>query len=129
MKNRRNHNNHYSKNYQNSQERSQQLNLFTLVPEQTEREDPRPYPLQIKSIPDRERVKPQWNCQVAHYESDLTIPGQFTIDEAPEILEITRYWDFTIDKDRIPRCRNHLLSLLEKICKDRSSSNKQEVAA
>ena len=108
-------------NYQNLQRslqfKPQQLSLFAIAPE-------------------RERVKPQWNCRQVHYESGLKLGGQFTYDEAKEILEITRYWSFTVDKDRIPRCRNQLLSLVERVSSDceasrrhRSSSKKQEVAA
>lgn len=120
----------YSTNNHNFQQRSpqqkpQQLNLFEVVPE---REDPPPYPLQIVAVPDRERVRPSWNCRLIHYESNLRLGGQFTYDEAKEILETTRYWDFTVDKDRIPRCRNQLLSLAERVCSDRQSSNR-EVAA
>ena len=120
----------YSTNNHNYQQRSpqqkpQQLSLFAIAPE---REDPPPYPLQIVAVPDRERVRPSWNCRLIHYESNLRLGGQFTYDEAKEILETTRYWDFTVDKDRIPRCRNQLLSLAERVCSDRQSSNR-EVAA
>ena len=115
------------------QPKPQQLSLFAITPE---REDPPPYPLQIVSVPDRERVRTEWCCRLVHYESNLRLGGQFTYDEAKEILETTRYWDFTQVKDRIPRCRNQLLSLLEQVCSDceasrrhRPSSKKQEVAA
>ena len=111
---------------QSPQQKPQQLNLFEIVPE---REDPPPYPLEIVSVRDRERVRPIWNCRLVHYESGLKLGGQFTYDEAKQILGTTRYWDFTLDKNRIPRCRNQLLSLLERVCSDRSFSKKQEVAA
>jgi hypothetical protein len=75
-----------------------------------------PYPLQIKAIPDNQRVTPDKFCKLVHYESGLNIPGQFTYDEAKEILETTRYWDFSLDRDRIPRCVERLRSLLENIC-------------
>ena len=105
----------------------QQLSLFSVVPE---REDPPPYPLQIVSIPDRERVRPIWNCRLVHYESGLKLGGQFSYGEAKQILETTRFWDFTLLKDRMPRCRNQLLCLLERVCSDRQPSDKsREVAA
>ena len=69
------------------QQSSQQLSLFEIP---SEREDPPPYPLQIVSIPHRERIKPQWNCRLVHYGSGLRLGGQFTYDEAQEILETTR---------------------------------------
>ena len=103
-----------------------QLSLFKVI---TKREDPPPYPLQIVSIPDRERVRPQWNCLLVHYESGLKLGGQFTYDEAKKILQTTRYWDFTLIEDRMPRCRHQLLSLLERICRDRQSYKDREVAA
>ena len=123
--------NNYSTNNHNLQQRSlqqklQQLSLFDLV---SERQDPPPFPLQIEAIPDRDRLKPEWSCRLIHYKSGLKLSGQFTHDEAREILKTTRYWNFTVDKDRIPRCRSQLLCLLERICSDRPSSKKQEVAA
>ena len=112
---------------QSPQPKPQQLNLFAPVSEQ---EDPPAFPLQIEAIPDRDRLKPEWGCRLIHYESGLKLSGQFTHDEAREILQTTRFWDFTLVKDRIPRCRNQLLSLLERICSsDRATSKKQEVAA
>jgi hypothetical protein len=108
------------------QQKPQQLNLLTLIAKQ---EDPPAYPLQITSVPHEDRLKSDWCCKLIHYESDLKLGGQFTYDEAQEILETTKYWDFTLIKDRIPRCRSRLLLLLERVCSDRSSSNKQEVTA
>ena len=110
---------------QSLQQKLQQLSLFDPV---SERENPPPFPLQIEAIPDRDRLKPEWSCRLVHYESGLKLSGQFTHDEAREILQTTRYWNFALVKDRMPKCRGRLLSLLEKIC-NRPSSKKQEVAA
>ena len=93
---------------------TQQLPLFVGLP--TEEVDLPPYPLQIKAIPYEKRVNPNRYCKLVHYESRLNIPGQFSHDEAKEILETTRYWDFGLDKDRIPRCVERLRSLLKNIC-------------
>ncbi|HEY9772143.1 MAG TPA: hypothetical protein V6C71_27165 [Coleofasciculaceae cyanobacterium] len=108
----------YSTSYQNCQP-----SLFPL------QEDPPPFPIQIASISHQQRLKADWGCKLVHYESGLKLPGQFTYDEAKEILEITRYWDFTLDSKRIPKCRDRLLVLLEKVCRDRVSSKSEEVAA
>ena len=81
-----------------------------------EKKDPPPYPLQIKAIPVRERIIPDRYCKLVHLESGLSIPGQFTYPEASEILKITRYWDFSLDQNRIPRCVERLRSLLENVC-------------
>ena len=77
--------------------------------------------------PYKERVNRDRNCQLVHGDSGLKVPGQFTDDEAQEILETTRYWDFTLDKERVPRCRERLRLLLEQICARPSDS--REVSA
>ncbi|MEN9567115.1 MAG: hypothetical protein RLZZ69_2311 [Cyanobacteriota bacterium] len=93
---------------------TKQLSLFVDPP--TFKSDLPPYPLQIKAISYDSRVKPNNYCKLVHYESGLNIPGQFTYDEAKEILLTTRYWDWELDRDRIPRCVERLLPLLENIC-------------
>ena len=108
----------YVDNY-TTNDQNYQLSLFPL------QEDPPPYPLQITSVLHGDRLKFDWCCKLIHYGSDLKLGGQFTYDEAKEILETTRYWNFTVDKDRIPRCRNQLLSLVERVCSDRRSSNRE----
>lgn len=75
-----------------------------------------PYPLQIISIPRDERINPDFICGLIHYESGLKIPGQFTYEEAQEILKTTRHWDFSFDRDKIPKCKERLLGLLEGVC-------------
>lgn len=75
-----------------------------------------PYPLQIISIPRDERINPDFICGLIHYESGLKIPGQFTYEEAQEILKTTRHWDFSLDRDKIPKCKERLLGLLEGVC-------------
>ena len=99
-----------------SQIQRQQRSLFT------PQEDLPPYPLQIVAIPERERLKPDWFCGLIHYGSSLKLGGQFTHEEAKEILETTRCWDFTLDKNRTPKCADKLLALAEKICARSSSS-------
>ncbi len=89
---------------------TKQLSLFT------EEIDPPAYPLQPIAISYENRVNPNNYCKLVHLRSRLNIPGQFTYDEAKEILLTTRYWDFSLDRDRIPRCVERLLPLLENIC-------------
>lgn len=91
-----------------------QLSLFGSPP--TEEVDPPPDRLQPIAIPPQNRVNPNNLAQLVHYESGLNIPGQFTYDEAKEILVPSRYWDFSLLRDRIPRCVERLRSLLENIC-------------
>ena len=94
---------------------TQQLPLFVGLP--TEEVDLPPYPLQIKAIPYEKRVNPNRYCKLVHYESRLNIPGQFSHDEAKEILETTRYWDFgSRQRQNTAMCRERLRSLLEDVC-------------
>lgn len=95
---------------------TKQLPLFT------EEIDPPAYPLQIEAISYENRVNPNRYCKLVHLRSGLNIPGQFSYDEAKEILLTTRYWDWELDKDRIPRCVERLRSLLENICAQGSKS-------
>ncbi len=107
---------------------TQQLQLFTIPP--TPSDSPPAYPLQIGYISDKERVAPDKFCQLIHHghltvlgqpqhpcphESGLNISGMFSYPEAKEILEITRYWDWELDRDKIPRCIEKFKSLLENI--------------
>ena len=82
---------------------------------QTETEPPN-YQLQIVCIPHEKRVEPDKLCKLIHHQSGLNVPGQFNYSEAFEILETTRYWDWELGRDRIPRCVERLRSLLEEIC-------------
>ena len=101
----------------------QQLSLLPL------KDDLPPYPLQIISIPYNKRIKPDFICGLVHYESGFKTSRQFTYEEAQKILEATRYWDFTLDKNKKLRCQNRLLFLLEKVYSDRQSSKDWGVAA
>lgn len=101
----------------------QQLSLLPL------KGDPPPYPLQIVSISYEKRTKPDCICGLVHYESGFKIPRRLTYREAQKILEVTRYWDFALVKDKMPRCLNQLLSIVEKVSSERSSSDGKELAA
>ena len=77
--------------------------------------DDQPFPLQIASVPDTDRTDNNKFCRLIHHESQIDIPGQFSHPEAKKILQITRDWDFSLDANGIPRCRDKLLLLLELI--------------
>ncbi len=95
--------------YYSRKQSPQQLSLFR------PKEDPPPYPLQITLILHEQRLKPDWCYKLTHYDSNLNLPGQFTIQEAQEILETTQYWNFSLDKNRIPRCAEELRSLINPV--------------
>ena len=84
----------------------QQLSIFTNSP--TPDDDPPAYSLQIKAIPYQERVKPN------NYRK-LNIPGQFSCSKASEILKIIHYWDWELDRDRIPKCAERWRNLFDEI--------------
>lgn len=98
-----------------------QLSLFE-SPKQVEQpylisdtKDEQPFPWQIGYILDSDRVTPDKFCRLIHHESRIDLPGQFSHSEAKKILQITRDWDFSLDANGIPRCRDKLLLLLELI--------------
>lgn len=96
----------------------QQLSLFADEP--TPDREERAYALQIGYIPHEQRLTPDKFCKLIHHSSGLTIKGQFSYEQAKEILEITRDWDWGLDKDKIPRGAEKLLSLLSD-CEQRRS--------
>jgi len=115
------HTEDYSIFYQNSQEREKICGEFYQNSILIRR------PLQIVSIPENNRLRPSGFCRLVHYESGLKLSGQFTHKETKEILETTKHCDFELDKTRVPRCRDRLLTLLEKVC-NRHLSSKEEAA-
>jgi hypothetical protein len=82
-----------------------------------------------ETIPEQNRVFPDWCCRLTHKSSRLQVPGQFTGAEAKliPIPAVTQDRNFSIDKDCQPCCAARLLQLLAQICAPTSSD--QEVAA
>ena len=105
-------NNYYSTKVLINQQQLQKPQQSSTFPS---KENPQPYPLQIASISHKHRLKADWCCKLIQYESNLNLSGQFTIKEARNILEKTRYWDFSLDKNQTPRCADKLRSLIESI--------------
>jgi hypothetical protein len=75
------------------------------------------YPLRIEALPpslqwwDKERF---W---LVHSASGLRVPGSWTVDEAELILDLSRKWDWSIDKERRVACGLQLMALAEAVCK------------
>jgi hypothetical protein len=84
--------------------------LDSLLPENSN------YPLQIQSIPESERISPEFNCRLIHQATGLQVPGQFTAEEATLIQKVTQNWDWRIEKDNKPACAAQLLQFLEQLC-------------
>lgn len=79
--------------------------------------------LRIEPVPAHLTVNADERFNIVHYESDLSVPGQFSQEEAEEILQTTANWNWTVDpKTRVPACNRYLLSLLEQVCKPKKSA-------
>ena len=79
------------------------------------------YPLKIEPLPPALQWCGQERFWLIHIESGLRVPGSWTVDEAELILDLSRKWDWSIDKQRRVVCGLQLLALAEAVCK-RSSS-------
>jgi hypothetical protein len=75
-------------------------------------------PLKIEPVPVNVTVGFEQRFWLVHQPTGLRILGQFTYNEAQEILELTAKWDWEVDPvTREPACCYQLMSLLERICK------------
>jgi hypothetical protein len=99
-----------------------QLNLLALL------ENPQKEPaLRIEAVPAELIINSDRPFCIIHQKSGLQIPGQFSRQEAEQILEETKGWNWAVDPiTREPAYKWRLLSLLEYIC---SGKAKLEVAA
>ena len=99
-----------------------QLNLLALL-ENSQKEPA----LRIEAVPAELIINSDRPFCVFHQKSELQIPGQFSRQEAEQILEETKGWNWAVDPiTREPAYKWRLLSLLEYIC---SGKAKLEVAA
>jgi hypothetical protein len=80
-----------------------------------------------ETIPEQNRLFPDWCCRLTHKSSRLQVPGQFTEAEGQIFQAIAKNWDFTIDKNHQILCVASRPPLLEHICT--SISSNWEVAA
>ena len=99
-----------------------QLNLLALL-DNPQKESA----LRIEAVPAELIVNSDRCFCIIHQESELQIPGQFSRQEAEQILEETEEWDWSVNsttRELVYKWR--LLSLLEHIC---SGKAKLEVAA
>ena len=99
-----------------------QLSLLTLL------DNPQKEPaLRIEAVPAELIVNSNRCFWIIHQKSELRVPGQFSRQEAEQILEETKGWNWAVDPiTREPAYKWRLLSLLEHIC---SGKAKLEVAA
>ena len=99
-----------------------QLNLLALL------ENPQKEPaLRIEAVSAELIINSDRPFCIIHQKSKLQIPGQFSRQEAEQILEETKGWNWAVDPiTREPAYKWRLLSLLEYIC---SGKAKLEVAA
>jgi hypothetical protein len=99
-----------------------QLNLLALL------ENPQKEPaLRIEVVPAELIVNSNRSFWIIHQKSELRVPGQFSRQEAEQIVEETKGWNWAVDPiTHEPAYKWRLLSLLEYIC---SNQAKLEVAA
>ena len=99
-----------------------QLNLLALL------ENPQKEPaLRIEAVSAELIINSDRPFCIIHQKSELQIPGQFSRQEAEQILEATKEWNWSVNSTtREPAYKWRLLSLLEYIC---SNQAKLEVAA
>lgn len=88
--------------------------VFRYCPSQPD-EDPSAFPLQIITSPIKSRIKPNQIANLAHLQSGLKFSKPLTVEQAQQILKTTSYWDFSLDKDRKPRCSHELRSLIDSV--------------
>lgn len=79
--------------------------------------DSPPY-LQIVSVPIDQRVDPERNSYILVIQPvDVRAAGgQWSAEEAYQILKVTRRWDFSLDEDGKPKCLEEFEALLDSIC-------------
>lgn len=92
-----------------------QLSLFTNSPPDIDNLPP--YPLQIRSIPYRERESKNRCCRLVESVNGEAIEEAFTITEAQSILELTQCWDWERERSR---CLQKLRLVLSVPQSDRS---------
>lgn len=88
-----------------------------------------------ETIPEQNRIFPDWCCRLTHKSSRLQVPGQFTGAEGQifrairftDIFGCAKNWNFSTDKECQPHSEAGFLQLLEQICQ--STSSEREVAA
>jgi hypothetical protein len=91
------------------------------------------YPLSIELLPQRLQWWDEDRYCLIHKATGLRIPGSWSISEALEIQESSRYWDWQVDpKSRIPNCQQQILDLCVRVCNksnQKRSPNQQESAS
>jgi hypothetical protein len=95
-----------------------QLNLFN--PPQQRSDD---YPLKLELLPDNLQWWNETRYWLIHKDSGLRVPGSWSLEEAEELQDLSKNWNWNLDKERRVDCGLQLMALGESICK-RSSLRK-----
>lgn len=75
------------------------------------------YPLKIEPLPPALQWWGEEHFWLFHLETGLRVPGTWSLAEAKLIQDLSRKWDWTVDKDRRVVCGLQLLALAEAVCK------------
>jgi hypothetical protein len=103
------------------QAQSKQLHLWESPQAKPETE----YFLHMESLPPALQWWEEERFWLIHSASGLRVPGSWSIDEAQSILDLSRNWDWSIDKDRRVACGLQLMTLAEAICKRSQKGGKR----
>lgn len=75
------------------------------------------YPLRIEQLPPALQWWKEEHFWLFHVETGLRVPGTWSLNEAELIQDLSRQWDWRVDKDRRVACGLQLSALAEAICK------------
>ena len=75
------------------------------------------YPLKIEPLPSALQWWEEERFWLFHIQTGLRVPGTWSLEEAELIQDLSRQWDWRVDKDRRVACGLQLLALAEAVCK------------
>jgi hypothetical protein len=74
-------------------------------------------PLHIEKLPEPLQWWHEPRYWLIHAESGLRVPGSWSEQEAQEILDLSKDWNWSIDDNRRVACGLQLMALAEAVCK------------
>jgi hypothetical protein len=99
-----------------------QLDLWESQKQKTE------YPLKLELLPAALQWWDEPRYWLIHDASGLRVPGSWSLREAGELQDLSKNWNWNLDKERRVDCGLQLMALAEAICK-KSSLRKSGGAA
>jgi hypothetical protein len=103
---------------------AEQLTLPRVSPQKRNEE----YPLKLELLPDNLQWWNEPRYWLIHEASNLRVPGSWSLKEAKELQDLSKNFNWNLDKERRVDCGLQLIALAEAICK-KSSLRKSGGAA